>query len=722
MAKSYVNYTGDGVQTNWVVPFPYLDPSHVQVTVGGVNAAFTWAGTSTITISPTVANGVAIKVQRVTPTAPLVTFSDTTLTADQLSEANLQALYCSEEAVDYATTALVGPQGVKGDTGPQGPTGPQGVQGPVGPQGPKGDTGATGPQGAQGVMGPTGAKGDKGDTGATGPAGPQGIQGPTGPQGLQGASFSPNVVAASSLRSTYDAQAGGFSFLATDLGAISFKNSATSGDWSAWIPFGVGPAGPQGAQGIQGPQGVTGATGPTGPQGAKGMTYRGSYSAAVGYVQDDVVYDQNSSWIALQATTGNAPPTLPTISNSYWSIVAVGTASNPVASAVTVTPTTTLTSTNVQAALAELDTKKAAIGTGTQLTVSAAHTVANTEKGALAVLTGAFYAYTFGDPTAGYDLDFKQLVFNSSTTRAKNVVLTNAGGGSSTTIRLWPLQMFVVMRIGSAWVTSNIIRYDVGRGGSVMLYVDPTVGLDTNDGLASGSGGAMQTIQAAWNLLRDQTMGPASLKLTPGATYLNSAGQLTGDNSASFGRIIAITGDPTMASPAIVRTDTAGAPAVTFRDGAWAQLSGVDIRGSGTGLTGVSIQQKSLCDIGKCQWGNFPSGVPLWIEDGADCNITDTQTYLTSSMISQWYVRTGAKLIVGAVNMNLGGNSITTSNGWLTATEGARVELEPGASFSNTAGISGPTANMSRHSWLTSNGLALPGNVGATVDATSNIY
>lgn len=59
-------------------------------------------------------------------------------------------------------TALVGPQGPKGDTGATGPQGPKGDTGATGPQGPKGDTGEPGPQGP------------KGDTGATGPQGPAG--------------------------------------------------------------------------------------------------------------------------------------------------------------------------------------------------------------------------------------------------------------------------------------------------------------------------------------------------------------------------------------------------------------------------------------------------------------------------------------------------------------------------------------------------------------------
>ena len=49
--------------------------------------------------------------------------------------------------------------------------------------------------------------------------------------------------------------------------------------------------------------------GPVGPEGTIGFV--GAYSGATAYSTNDVVRDQGSSWIALQGTTGNAPPTLP---------------------------------------------------------------------------------------------------------------------------------------------------------------------------------------------------------------------------------------------------------------------------------------------------------------------------------------------------------------------------------------------------------------------------
>jgi Collagen triple helix repeat (20 copies) len=124
------------------------------------------------------------------------------------------------------------------------------------------------------LVGQPGPEGPQGPTGPTGPQGEIGPEGPTGPQG---------------------------------------------------------PTGATGATGATGSTGPTGATGPTGPQGIQGdpgldgvsFIWEGAYSGVTAYQENDVTFDQGSSWIALQNTTGNAPPTLPTTSNAYWSLMAI---------------------------------------------------------------------------------------------------------------------------------------------------------------------------------------------------------------------------------------------------------------------------------------------------------------------------------------------------------------------------------------------------------------
>jgi hypothetical protein len=102
-------------------------------------------------------------------------------------------------------------------------------------------------------------------------------------------------------RAAYNGAATGFSVLVIDIGdgraALYFKNSATSGDWSA-------------------PSYITGPVGPA------GVNQRGNYSAGTAYAIRDIVQSGGSTWIAKVATTGNAPPTLPVTENTQWLLFA----------------------------------------------------------------------------------------------------------------------------------------------------------------------------------------------------------------------------------------------------------------------------------------------------------------------------------------------------------------------------------------------------------------
>lgn len=108
-------------------------------------------------------------------------------------------------------------------------------------------------------------------------------------------------------RADYAAAAKSFAYLSTDgdgdtiTDPVVFLKLSAADEWSD--PVGIaGPAGPQGLPGIIG-------------------VWRGAYSGATAYVTNDVVRDGGSAWIALGATMGNAPPTLPTTSNTWWDLV-----------------------------------------------------------------------------------------------------------------------------------------------------------------------------------------------------------------------------------------------------------------------------------------------------------------------------------------------------------------------------------------------------------------
>lgn len=102
-------------------------------------------------------------------------------------------------------------------------------------------------------------------------------------------------------RGAYDSRPANFRVLVADIGdgrsAIYSKNSNTAADWSSPAVI-------------------------TGPPGPDGVNSRGNYDPATAYAADDLVYSGGSTWIAKAATTGNAPPTLPTTENTQWRIFA----------------------------------------------------------------------------------------------------------------------------------------------------------------------------------------------------------------------------------------------------------------------------------------------------------------------------------------------------------------------------------------------------------------
>ncbi|MBS1820609.1 MAG: collagen-like protein [Acidobacteria bacterium] len=285
-------------------------------------------------------------------------------------------------------TGAVGPMGPQGITGAQGPAGPQGlqgVQGPIGPQGPAvanytgnyssatnytlhdavsyngstyislvasnaGNTPAFSPLqwallAAQGPAGPTGA------TGAQGPAGPAGATGATGATGAQGppVSFSGGWLTSRSYATGDAVSYGGASYIA--IAANSARQPDVSPTyWAVLAQAGV--AGSAGATGAQGPQGL---------QGPPGVTYRGPWSAATGYLANDAVFYAGSTYLALATSLGSAPD----VSPSAWALLAqAGSAgaTGPAGTAATVAiGTVTTGAAGTQASVTNTGTSSAAV-------------------------------------------------------------------------------------------------------------------------------------------------------------------------------------------------------------------------------------------------------------------------------------------------------------------------------------------------------------------------
>ncbi len=108
MALSYVDYTGDGSNTDFNVTFPYLAKTHVHVYINGTETtAFIWLSASQIRLTTAPANAVIVRVKRTSPTAArLVDFQNgVTLDANaDLDQDSNQLFYITQESLDNAGT------------------------------------------------------------------------------------------------------------------------------------------------------------------------------------------------------------------------------------------------------------------------------------------------------------------------------------------------------------------------------------------------------------------------------------------------------------------------------------------------------------------------------------------------------------------------------------------------------------------------------------------
>lgn len=106
---SFNDYTGNGVQTQYPITFPYIEQEHVHVYLDGVETVdWEWFDSSTIVLDAAPAADVAIRIQRETPVAErLAEFTNgEALLDEELNIAVLQSLYAAEEAKDRAEQSI----------------------------------------------------------------------------------------------------------------------------------------------------------------------------------------------------------------------------------------------------------------------------------------------------------------------------------------------------------------------------------------------------------------------------------------------------------------------------------------------------------------------------------------------------------------------------------------------------------------------------------------
>jgi hypothetical protein len=105
MATTQNTYTGNGSLTEYSFTFPYLEESDVKVSLDGVDQAtseYSFANATTISFNTAPANGVAIRIYRVTATdsAQATFFAGSAIRAQDLNDNNNQLLYATQETVN----------------------------------------------------------------------------------------------------------------------------------------------------------------------------------------------------------------------------------------------------------------------------------------------------------------------------------------------------------------------------------------------------------------------------------------------------------------------------------------------------------------------------------------------------------------------------------------------------------------------------------------------
>ena len=107
MAITQNNFTGDGSTVLFSFTFPYLDESHIKVSLNGSDTIlYTLANATTIQMNTAPANGVAIRIYRNTDSSSLEAqfFSGSSIRAQDLNDNFTQILFKTQETENFAAS------------------------------------------------------------------------------------------------------------------------------------------------------------------------------------------------------------------------------------------------------------------------------------------------------------------------------------------------------------------------------------------------------------------------------------------------------------------------------------------------------------------------------------------------------------------------------------------------------------------------------------------
>lgn len=172
------------------------------------------------------------------------------------------------------------------------------------------------------------------------------------------------------------------------------------------------------------------------------------------------------------------------------------------------------------------------IWSNTRLAKTANYTVANTDKAATIALGGsACYTLTF-NAASGYDANFSVTVLNEDTATPRAKIIAISGLAN---FFLYPGQSVVVFNQNNVWSVQGKSRWRIPSG-TTTIYTNQSLGNDSNDGLATGAGNAMATVQAAMiRISRDIDVAGNSVLVQMGANESGVGGVHLGVNGFFIG-------------------------------------------------------------------------------------------------------------------------------------------------------------------------------------------
>ena len=218
--------------------------------------------------------------------------------------------------------------------------------------------------------------------------------------------------------------------------------------------------------------------------------------------------------------------------------------------------------------------------------------------------TGSTGFFTITLPAVGgFPANCTVTVKNSDTIRAKGL----SGFPSNMSIKLWPLQSVTVKIINGAWATTvNPGRFRITGG--ITIFVDGSVGNDSNDGLAAGSSNALLTFAAAAAFVTDNidaSGNNVTIQLASGQTWTNLtfAGGLSGG-----GTVVLDGGNGTITGSAnnglLVYGNIAGSPSSSTT----LQVQNVTFTCSGGG-NGIVAANGITALLSGVTFGSCPGGI-----------------------------------------------------------------------------------------------------------------